>query len=161
MESQLASDVRASDFLELYKKSFVLCFAGSIFVIRRMAQLLGSPLRHFDQCCCISLGQRFAFRGSTGVPRQCLGVPSWLEQKYNKLGKSEPGLRAFATPANFFFSSLSWLTLASITADFVIVRVVLADPATFLVPFFGAILMSERSAYRPNLPRTRVVKGEI
>lgn len=71
------------------------------------------------------------------------------------------GLRAFATPANFFFSSLSLLSLASILADLAIVRIVLADPAAFLVPFFGAIFISERSACRSNWPGTRVVSGEI
>ena len=40
--------------------------------------------------CCISPGQHCAFRGSTGVPRQCLRAPDWLEQSYNGPGKYEP-----------------------------------------------------------------------
>ena len=32
--------------------------------------------------CWISPGQHSAFRGSTGVPRQCFGAPDGLEQSY-------------------------------------------------------------------------------
>ena len=37
----------------------------------------------------ISPGQNCAFRGSTGVPKQCLWAPDWLEQRYNGPGKYE------------------------------------------------------------------------
>ena len=43
--------------------------------------------------CCISPGQHYAFRGSTGVPRQCLRAPDWLEQRYNGPRKYEPCTR--------------------------------------------------------------------
>ena len=31
-----------------------------------------------------------AFRGSTGVPRQCFGAPDYLEQRHNGLEKYGP-----------------------------------------------------------------------
>ena len=40
--------------------------------------------------CYICPGQNYAFRGSTGVPRQYLGAPDWLEQRYHGVGKYEP-----------------------------------------------------------------------
>ena len=40
--------------------------------------------------CCISPGQHSAFRGSTGVPKQCFGAPTWVEQRYNGLEKYKP-----------------------------------------------------------------------
>ena len=43
-----------------------------------------------DKYCCISPGQHCAFSGSTGVPRQCFGTLSWLEQRYDGLEKYEP-----------------------------------------------------------------------
>ena len=55
------------------------------------------------QGCCISLGQHYPFGGSTGAPRHCLGAPDLLEQKINRLGKSDaqnicrsPGRRGWA-----------------------------------------------------------------
>ena len=43
-------------------------------------------------CLCISPGQHSAFRGSTGVLRQCFGAPGWLEQRYNGPGKYRLGV---------------------------------------------------------------------
>ena len=40
--------------------------------------------------CCISPGQSYACRGSTGVSRQYFGAPDRLEQRFNGLGKYEP-----------------------------------------------------------------------
>ena len=49
--------------------------------------------------CCISPGQHYAFRGSTGVPRQCLRAPNWLEQRYNGPGKYVRQMPYAAGPA--------------------------------------------------------------
>ena len=38
--------------------------------------------------CCISLGQYYPFGGSTGAPRHCLGASDLLEQRENRLGRS-------------------------------------------------------------------------
>lgn len=42
-------------------------------------------------CCCISLGQRCPFGGSTRAPRHCLGALNLLEQRENGLVKSNMG----------------------------------------------------------------------
>ena len=34
--------------------------------------------------------QSYAFRGGTGVPRQCFGAPDRLEQRFDGLGRYEP-----------------------------------------------------------------------
>ena len=62
------------------------------------------------QRCCISLGQRYPFGGSTGAPRHCLGALDLLEQRKNGLGKSHR-IRKIDSVG---FSSANWMLRAAV-----------------------------------------------
>ena len=62
----------------------------SLFTLARLALFWAfSRLRcSLWLTCCIPIGQRYPFRGSTAAPRQYLGAPGLPEQRKNGLGKS-------------------------------------------------------------------------
>ena len=51
-------------------------------------------MRMLVKAYCISPDQHHAFKGSTGVPRQCSGAPKGVEERHNGLEKYEHSLRS-------------------------------------------------------------------
>ena len=61
-------------------------------IVARSSEHVPSNICVRQKALFFSPGQNYAFKGSTGVPRQCLGTPNYHEQRHSGLGKYEPWL---------------------------------------------------------------------